>query len=388
MLRLSRDPSENCETTGPGNLNVNVTRPMTMRMPAGLAGLMLAAALVVRSAEPAPSQPVAATGPAPSEKAAKAVSPAELKSKSSPAAEGTPGKPASRVKREADGDVVITLDASTQKLMGLQVASLASASLNPEIKGYGRVLDASTLMSLAGELALAQVAQDASQAEWKRLKTLAGQNNVSERALQAAESAAAHEQALVDSARLRLLASWGAPIAARKDLPAFARSLGGLESVLVEIDLPAGAPMDFQPTAARLQTLAEGAKPVAAKWIGAAPAVDPLSQGRGFWFLVSPNPARLTPGQAVTGWLDLPGEAVTGVALPREAILRQDGATWVYLQTSENSFQRKEVALDRLLANAWFVRDSFKPGDKVVVAGAQQLLSEERKGPDEAETKD
>src|SRR5215472_7047580 len=52
-------------------------------------------------------------------------------------------EPESRVKRDTNGTVIITLDAETQKLMGLQTGEIKEAHLNPELKGYGRVIDAS-----------------------------------------------------------------------------------------------------------------------------------------------------------------------------------------------------------------------------------------------------
>ena len=57
-----------------------------------------------------------------------------------------------------------------------------------------------------------------------------------------------------------------------------------------------------------------------------------------------------------------------------------NGATWIYLQTSEEKFQRTELALERPVEAGWFVRQGLKPEEKVVTAGAQQLLSEELKG--------
>jgi hypothetical protein len=38
------------------------------------------------------------------------------------------------------------------------------------------------------------------------------------------------------------------------------------------------------------------------------------------------------------------------------------------------------VSLGRPLADGWFVTEGFKAGDKLVLVGAQQLLSEELKG--------
>jgi len=264
--------------------------------------------------------------------------------------------------------------------MGLETAALAPAQLKPEVKGYGRVLDISPLATLVAELTTAQATSDASQAELKRLQTLAAQNNASERALQSAEAVATREQAQVASARLRLLASWGSAIAERKDLPAFVQSLSSLANALVQLDLPAGQRVPAPPAGARLLTLADDSQPIEAQFVGPAPAVDPQLQGRGFLFLVQSNRARLTPGAAVRGYINLPGEARSGVALPRQAILRFNGATWVYLQRGEEAFQRTEVALQAPLTEGWFVREGLKPQDKVVTVGAQQLLSEELKG--------
>jgi len=293
---------------------------------------------------------------------------------------GTEKKDEPEVKRGPNGEIVVTLDTKTQEVMGLRMAALAPAQLNPEVKGYGRVLDASPLASLVAELTSARAASEASQAELLRLKTLAAQSNASERALQAAEAAATRDRAQVEAIRVRLVANWGTAIAAREDLSAFAQSLGSLESALVQIALPAGDGVKNMPTSARLITMTPESQPLLAKVLSPAPMVDPQAQGQGFLLLVSPNPAQLAPGAAVTGLLGLPGEPQSGVAVPREAIIRYNGNAWVYLQTAPDFFTRVEVTLDRPLENGWFVREGLKPNDKVVIVGAQQLLSEELKG--------
>jgi len=108
-------------------------------------------------------------------------------------------------------------------------------------------------------------------------------------------------------------------------------------------------------------------------------------QGRGFLLLISPNSLKLVPGLALTGLLSLPGEPRSGVLLPRSAVVRYNGATWIYLQTGEETFQRTQVALDSPLQDGWFVEKGLKPKDKVVTVGGQQLLSEELKGQGGAE---
>jgi multidrug efflux pump subunit AcrA (membrane-fusion protein) len=184
----------------------------------------------------------------------------------------------------------------------------------------------------------------------------------------------------VESARLRLLAGWGSAIAERHELTSFVQSLSSLSNVLVQLEVPAGQPVAGVPSGARLLTLAREDQPIEALYLGPAPAVNPQTQGRGFLFLVNSNSMRLAPGAAVSGFLTLPGEAVNGVLVPRDAVLRYKGATWVYLELAEDKYQRTEVFLKAPQPQGWFVERGLKPGDQVLTVGAQQLLSEELKG--------
>lgn len=304
----------------------------------------------------------------------------EKKEQSKEATSEKPSETESRIKRGTNGEVIVSVEAKLQQTIGLQTAPLEAAQVSPEIKAYGHVLDISTLASLVAELATAEAAGQASQAEFQRVKTLASQNNASERLLQTTQAAAVHDHALIQAARLKLLASWGSAISQRNDLPDFVLSLGSLASVLVQLDLPAGDSPTASPSGARIFILGDQTNAIPAQLIGPAPAMDPQMQGRGFLLLVSPNPLRLVPGTAVSGLLSLPGEPRSGVLLPRSAVVRFNGATWVYLQTSDETFQRNEVTLADPLENGWFVPTGLKPQDKVVTVGGQQLLSEELKG--------
>jgi multidrug efflux pump subunit AcrA (membrane-fusion protein) len=290
------------------------------------------------------------------------------------------GEPESRVKHDTNGEVTVTVEIKLQQKIGLQTAALEPAQLSPELRAYGRVLDPSGLASLAGDLMTAEAAAQASQAELKRLKTLAAQSNASDRALQAAQSAAVHDLAQVQSVRLHLLASWGSAISQRNDLGDLVQSLGSLASALVQLEVPANDSPRATPTGARIFTLGDETKPIAAELLGPAPSVDPQMQGRGYLLLVSTNSAGLAPGAAVTGYLDLPGEPRKGVLLPRSAVVRFIGSNWVYVPVTEETFQRRGVVLDSPLEKGWFVSSGLKPQDKVVTVGGQQLLSEELKG--------
>ena len=101
-------------------------------------------------------------------------------------------------------------------------------------------------------------------------------------------------------------------------------------------------------------------------------------QGQGSLLLQRTDP--LPPGAAVVAWLTVPGSEESGVTVPREALLRHQGEVFVYLQTGDETFARRQIVLERPADSGWFVHDGLKAQDKVVVVGAQQLLSEELKG--------
>ena len=307
---------------------------------------------------------------------AKDAAPSEAKDAAKP---GEKAAAEPTVKRDDRGNVTVRVAADIQKLMGLKTMPLTPARLAPEVKGYARVLDITSLTMAATDLASAKPAAAASQAELGRLKTLAGQNNASERALQTAGAAAAKDEMQITSARLRLLSAWGAAIAERAEQPAFIQALTSLSNVLAQVEVPAGESLKGLPTSARLIPL-NGSSPVDAVFLGQAPAVDPGMQGRGFLFLVASNTVGLTPGAACGALLFFPGEPKDGIAIPAEAIVRQNGAAWVYVQVAEDQFARRAAPLDFPLPDGRFWSAEFRPEDKVVTTGAQELLSEELKG--------
>ncbi len=283
---------------------------------------------------------------------------------------------ASRVQTGANGETVITLDAKTQQLIGLQTATLVAAALPPEIKAYGRVLDSATLVSLQNDVVTAQAALQASQPEYERLKKLSAQENASAHVLETAEAQMKHDQGALDTAEAQLVAASGKAVL---DEPAgFFQSLVRQENVLVRLDLPAGETPAEMPVAAQLD-LPGTAQPVAADFLGRAAATDPQVQGAGFIFWVTNARAVLTPGLAITGFLQLPGEPANGVIVPEAAVVHSDGRAWIYVQTAGTAFTRREIFPDHSTAGGWFVTNGVAPGDKVVVIAAQTLLSEEHK---------
>ena len=205
----------------------------------------------------------------------------------------------SKVSHNATGEPVVTMDEAAEKLMALKTAPLAAMRLEPEVKGYGRVLDPAALSALVADLVATRATAEASQKDAERVKVLAAQYNASDRVWQTADAAAQRDRALTDSARQRLLAAWGGALADRTDLAGLIQSLATGEKALVRIDLLAGDFLKTPPLGARLFALADENHAVEGEFVGAAAAVDAQTQGQGFLFLVDSRQPGFTAGAAV-----------------------------------------------------------------------------------------
>jgi hypothetical protein len=281
-----------------------------------------------------------------------------------------------RVSRSPQGEFIVTFDVETQKRIGLAVAPLSAAEHRANRQGFGRVLDATSLTSLLNELALARTNLAASEKELTRARVLAAQANLSEKALLGVESAAARDRLAAQAAEDKLALAFGRELANRVDMPQLSRLLATLNAALVRVDLPAGADLATPPGKAQLFAPANETEMFEAEFIGPATSAEPEFQGQAFLYLARQTNRRLAPGANLTAWLELPGDAKPGVVVPRAAVVRSEGRGWVFMQTGEDTFIRHEVALTRPTSDGWFVAKAFKPGEKVVVTGAQVLQSE------------
>ena len=293
-------------------------------------------------------------------------------------AEEKPPAEEQKITHDDQGQVVVKMSDEVQGNAGLLVTKPEEAQLGVGIKGYGHVLDSAPLALLITEMAASRAAASASSNELARLQLLSSQGNASLRALQTAEAAALRDQLTAQAAGERFLLSWGALGTSQNDLTPLIHELTSQKSALVRVDLSAGDRLESSPKGAHLFTLSGTS--LDARFLGDAPNVDPLTLSRGYILLVQPNSARLLPGESVTALIELPGDPVRGVIVPRDAVVRTEGAGWLYvLNTGGDSFTRKQISLDHPTETGWFVTTTVGTNDHVVVRGAQTLLSEELK---------
>jgi hypothetical protein len=112
-----------------------------------------------------------------------------------------------------------------------------------------------------------------------------------------------------------------------------------------------------------------------AELVSPSPRTDPRIQGLSF-FYVSPAQEGFLQGMNVAALLPS-GSGVEGVVVPASAVVWWQGKAWFYVQKDSEQFVRREISEKSPVEEGFFVHKGFVAGDRVVVKGAQLLLSEE-----------
>lgn len=150
------------------------------------------------------------------------------------------------------------------------------------------------------------------------------------------------------------------------------------DRLLATVTAPLGEKVDPSVPTARLVVAGTTDQVFQAQRVAVAPTASSVTLGQTFLFRLSDGKLGLRPGMAVTAYLPATATTRQGVIVPRSAIIRYAGRAWAYVQQGDK-FVRREVAVDDPTEQGWFVTSGWQPGDRLVVAGAQVLLSEELK---------
>lgn len=280
----------------------------------------------------------------------------------------------------------------------------AVGRLEPRFAPAERIDLGGRLAAARAELDSARAALGAAGAALVRARTLnAEDKNLSDRALQEAEAKEKAEQARLGGAQetIRLLEAALAPGKGATQALLLAPDRGGIvievlaqpgeavesgavllrltryDQLLARVSLAAGERLEGAVSQARIVPLGREENALQGERVSRSGPVDPRLLGDTFLFRVPTGDSEVRPGMAFTAYLPLPGGSLKGLLVPRSAVIRFGGKMWVYLEISPDKFSRKELAEARPLDKGWFVVRGFEPGEKVVVAGGELLLSEE-----------
>jgi len=335
-----------------------------------------------------------------------------------PASEEVEGSKApSRVSIQGE-EHMITLDQATQTRTGIVTALPKPTIYLEELQAYGMVLGLQNLVdlrkslldlrksltdlrsNLAGAKAQAEktnLSLEASRKQYERLKTLYEDNrNVSEKVFQAGEVTWRSDEANAHAAEQSLQAAQEALRTAEEALKLLEdtarQQWGGIltgwlfngsaaldrllqqQDVLIQITLPSGIHRLLSPAqAVSIQTPAGTV--VSAHFVSQSPRTDPHIQGMSF-FYVAPQQATLLSGMSVIPFLPV-GSNVKGFFIPASSIVWWQGVAWVYVQKNPTQFLRQEVSTGSPVRDGFFATKGITGKDRIVVKGAQILLSEE-----------
>ena len=293
--------------------------------------------------------------------------------------------------RQKPGFVKLTHE--QQSAAGLVSQVVSSITLHNETTGFGKVLDIQPLLELRARLRAAQSDVDVASAALKlaeknrqRIQALYKADIIAGRELTQAEaqwqSDFTREQGArrhVEEIHREAQHVWGDALAqlALGNESGLLVSLTSHRRSLVQITLPYGT----DPTGLKNRVWVardfDRARAVPAELFSAAPATDDLVQGE-TWFLHVPG-EHLRAGMRINVWVT-GGPGRQGVSLPANAIIWHAGKPWVYGDNRNGSYSRLTVNPQPAPNNDLLIDTGLAPGTRVVVTGAQTLLSEEFRG--------
>jgi multidrug efflux pump subunit AcrA (membrane-fusion protein) len=268
--------------------------------------------------------------------------------------------------RASGGEAIIEVPGEEFQRLGLQLAGLTAARSAPEVRLPGELVPdpertTAVRAPLAGKLSIS------TGGHWPRFGERVAEGDVLAQVSDALPLSAprtgvvtavgAQPGEMVDAGQLLLeLTDYGRPIA--------------------RIAWGAAAP----PPPASVTILAPGSEGqtvrVRAELVGAAATADPVTRLPAYLYRAGRNWPGARPGLAVTALVPT-GPARDAVLVPDSALVQWEGLVWAYVQREPGRFARRRVPTDRPAGGGFLAGTGWAAGDSVVVAGAEQLLSEE-----------
>jgi hypothetical protein len=303
-----------------------------------------------------------------------------------------PIKPPLRVTLPARGQPLVTIDADSQKAIGLEIIVPRSAPYQEQVRAFGTVLDLAELTTLntnyveaVSQLRTARAKVAASLPAYERARDLYAKKIGSLVQVQSTEAALVGDKAAVETAESKVrtlkataIQEWGPVIGlALANGTGLVHRLIEREEFLLQITVPPNRTLDPPPTAS--VEIPGSSRRAEVRYISPATRTDPKIQGLSFFYAAAASSGML-PGMNVRAYL-VSGKPVDGYVIPPSAVVWWSGRAWVYVQAEDDEFTRRQIPTDMPVGrDGEFVvpiSTFAEPEPMIVVKGGQMLLSEE-----------
>jgi len=302
-------------------------------------------------------------------------------------------KPSSEMQNNT-GQSVIRLSVEAQKLSGIETITLKSANYRAEFTAYGKAVNIQPLLALHNRYLLARTERSSAQARFKQAEqNINRQQNLyrhgisSKRNLEEQQAQWQSYKAQVDAADFQsnaiineALLLWGKELTDRamsngsEKLDAF---LSGRQKLL-QITLPTNKHLTDTIQTIYVEVSGNRDKAQKAELISIAAQTETAAQGESYYFQTGDK--NIITGMNVTAWIPEQNLQMTGVIIPKSALIWYMDQALVYLKAAEETFSRRTIDHYSATANGYLIPDAIKPGEQIVTKGAQMLLSEEMRG--------
>jgi hypothetical protein len=275
----------------------------------------------------------------------------------------------------------VRLSPAVQRELGIATQAMTLTHRAAEVDAFAKVLDPEPLVQLDSDLATAEAAAVASNAEAARARALhAADGGVSQKDTEAAMAQARSDALKVEILRRRVGLEWG-PGVARMSPAARERLVRGLTAgkiALVHVDTH----NDEGQAGAREVKVDIGDGSARGVVLGPARAAEPRLQSSGLIVEVTGRTAiLLSVGLTQSAHIET-STAQSGVLVPRAAVIRFKGSDWVYVRAGPGVYARRLIENPVPQEKGFFVPRGLSPGDEVVTRGAASLFTAEQSLPD------
>lgn len=315
----------------------------------------------------------------------------------------TPNQNSTATVQTGGDSAPIEVSMKSQRMAGIKTQVLEAVRQKPEFTAYGAVLNPEPLLQLRQQYLAASAQQDSARARYteahlnlSRTRDLHNQDIVSTRRLQEQQAlwqsdkaalAASNYQSnsILASSRLEwgeILTDWF--VLMRNDS---IKPFLNQHARLLRITLPANRHLNADIRHIHVDERGQRQTAIKAELIDASPKIDPISLGERYFFKLE---GRTLPfGSHITAWISEDARQISGVKIPKSALVWHLGQPIVFVKIDDDHFGRfilREFLTDD---QGYFVTEAvLRPGLEIVVTGAQSILSQQLKSMIPREDKD